>query len=453
MIFSRLLNFRISDFSFSTLRRSKTAHTIAIFASGNMVAMLLGVVGSLVQARYVGPEDIGVLRYIGIVAGYLTFLHLGVFEGLQREIPFRLARGNRDKAEQAASSCLVWITFVSISCGIVFLSLAFRAAYYREWMQFWGWLAFTPSVVSTFYGGYLGTTFRTGQQFIQFSKASVIQAVTGTLVLPLMPIMGYYGACLRAAVTSISNLFLLHRWRPMRVRLSIDWPSFREVIKIGLPMSGIGYIYTSLWASLEGTFVLEWFGLKALGLFSMAVFIRTIVVQLSQNMNQVLSVKICEQYGRSHCVEDCLLLIVKPIIVAFLASLPLIGVAWLLLPWVVTHLIPNYIDAIQVMQIMLLMMPILFLRLPASILLAAARRMDTFISVITGFLVFVGCSYLFYKLDFGMVSVAIASILGQIVSLLAVYLIVLKLIRWEKADLMPKKNDEAYQQPSQVECQ
>ena len=204
-------------FALQALRRSATLRTILVYASGNTLAMGLGVVGSFVQARYIGPEDMGVFRTFGIAAGYLTFLQIGVFDGLQREIPLQLGRGEQAKAERAAAACLAWILFVSIACGAIFLALAVRAAMHREWMQFWGWLAYIPVIIATFYGGYLGTTFRTGQQFIRLSKTSVIQAIVGSLILPLMPLMGYFGACLRTAVTSLSGLLLLHRWRPMRV--------------------------------------------------------------------------------------------------------------------------------------------------------------------------------------------------------------------------------------------
>lgn len=421
--------------SLSAIRSSKTVHTIAVFTSGNMVAMLLGVFGSFVQARYIGPEQMGVFRTFGIVAGYLTFLHIGVFDGLQREIPLQLGCGNQAKAERAASAGLAWIMFVSLACGTIFLGLALRAAYYREWMQFWGWLAYVPFIFMTFYGGYLGTTFRTGQQFITLTKTSVIQAIAGTLVLPLLPIMGYFGACLRIAVSSVTSLFFLHRWRPMRVRPRLDWPSFQEVIRIGLPLSGVGYLSTSLWVSMEGTFVLEWFGIKALGLYSVAVFVRSMVFQLAQNMNQVMNVKVYEQYGRSGRVEDCLRLIFKPMSFAFLASLPLIAVGWFALPWVVNLLIPKYVGAISMIRVMLLAMPITFLSLPVTILWATGRRIDCFASVIVGFISFAGLSYLLYRLNVGVLSVLIASILGQAINVLVSYILILRLVIQKKTNL------------------
>jgi O-antigen/teichoic acid export membrane protein len=422
-------------FSLSAIRQSKTVHTIAVFATGNMVAMLLGVAGSLVQARYVAPEEMGIFRTFTIVAGYLTFLHLGVFDGLQREIPLQMGRGNWAKAEQAASACLAWITFISLAGGVLFLALALRAAYYGEWMRFWGWLAYLPFIVATFYGGYLGTTFRTGQQFITLSKTSVIQAIAGTLVLPLLPILGYYGACLRTAVGSITNLFLLHHWRPMKVRPHFDWCSFREVIRIGLPLSGIGYLATSLWVSMEGSLVLGWFGIKALGLYSVAVVVRTVIGQLVQNISQVLSVRICERYGRSNSAKDALHRIVTPIVLISIASLPLIAVGWLLMPWVVRLLIPRYVESIPLMQIFLFMTPLALLHIPMAVLWIAVKLFDCGVSVIIGLVTFVAAAYYFYWMDYGLSGTAIAYIVGQTAYLVAGGVFTIKLLSKERNTL------------------
>jgi O-antigen/teichoic acid export membrane protein len=218
----------------------------------------------------------------------------------------------------------------------------------------------------------------------------------------------------------------------MNLRPRLDWTSFRDVIRIGLPLSGAGYVATSLWFSLEGTFVLEWFGIKILGLYSMAIFVRTVVVQLAQNMNQVMNVKIYEQYGRSGQVADCVRLIFKPTALALLASLPLIFVGWFELPWAVNLLIPKYVGAIPMMRVMLLAMPITFLSLPATILWATGRRIDCFASVIAGFVAFAGLSCLLYALNVGALSVLIASILGQALNVLVSYMLILRLVRQER---------------------
>jgi O-antigen/teichoic acid export membrane protein len=422
--------------SLSALRQSKTVRTIAVFATGNMVAMLLGVVGSLVQARYVAPEDMGIFRTFGILIGYLTFLHLGVFDGLQREIPLQLGRENRPKAEQAASACLSWITVITVAGVVLFLAMAVKAACFHEWMQFWGWLAYLPMIVMTFYGGYLGTTFRTGHQFVTYSNANVIQAVVSTLVLPLLPFLGYYGACLRIAAGSLTNLLLLHRWRPMKVLPRLDWPNFWEIIRVGLPLAGTGYVATALWTSVEGSLMLEFFGLKVLGLYTAAVFVRTVVVLVAQNMNQVLTVKICEQYGRTNRFENCLRLIFKPLMLAVLASIPLIAVGWFVLPWAIGLLIPKYVEAISMSQLMLLTLPLIFVQIIRAIFRAAGRWIDCAISDGVGLPAFIGCFFLLYRMNFGPLSVVIGSILGLSASLLVSCVLLRRLILRERANLI-----------------
>jgi hypothetical protein len=314
----------------------------------------------------------------------------------------------------------------------VFTGLALRAACYEKWMEFAGWLAYTPFIVATFYGTYLGTTFRTGQHFVTLSRITVYQAVAGTLVLPMLPLLGYYGACLRTAINSIVNLFLLHRWRPMRIQPRLDWPGFRDVIRIGLPLSGSGYLATSLWVSLEGSFMLMWFGIKLLGLYSMAVFVRTILTQMAQNLNQVMNVKVYEQYGRSGQVGDCIKLILKPAALAFLASFPLIVFGWFAMPWVVSLLIPKYIAAVPMMRLTLLALPISFLSLPTTILWATGRRLDCFASVIAGFGTFAALSGIFHAINVGNLSILIASALGQAINIFVSYMLLWRLFLKQK---------------------
>jgi O-antigen/teichoic acid export membrane protein len=422
----------------SVAHTSQTLRTVAVFGSGNLIATLLGMVGSLVQARYLPPEEMGIYRRFMVVTGYLTFLHLGVFDGLQREIPIQFGRGRPADAMQAAGACLSWIAFVWMATAAVFLALATRAAYAGDWMQFWGWLAFVPVLGTTFYGGYLGTTYRTRHDFVALSKASVVQSILGTAALPLLPMMGYYGACLRNALTSGLGLAVLHKWRPLRVRPTLDWWSFKRVIGVGLPLSAIGYLSTSLWTSFEGTLVLAWFGNRGLGLYSMAIFVRVLCSQLAQNLNQVLNVRIYEQYGRTRRAEDCLRLVLRPLVVAVGASIPVLLVAWVALPKVVLLVMPNYREAVQTMQLMLASGPITLLSLPTAVLWAAVRRMDCLAGVGSGFITFVATSYLLSSHHYGILAVVIGSIFGQLVNLAVCYALLTRLVLHDRhADSAP----------------
>ena len=403
-----------------------------VFASGNGIAMVLGLIGSLVQAKYVGPGEMGFFRSFGIIAGYLIFCHLGVFDGLQREIPLQFGRNRKDKAEEAAAACLIWIIIVSVACGGGFILLAVLAAIHGRWMQVFGWLSYMPFVISNFYGFYLSTTYRSGQQFATLSKINIFQAVAGTLALPLFPELGYYAACARLALMSITNLVLLHYWRPMKVRMCFDWQVFSKVIRVGLPLSLIGYIWTALWTSLEGSFALHWFGIESLGLFSMAAFVRATVIQLVQNINQVMNVKVYEQYGRSGKIEDCVRMLLKPLLIGFCATIPIVMAGWILLPWFVIHLIPKYAASVPMMKIILFSMPLTILNQPVTILWATGRISLCFTSVIVGFCSFVSLFFILNHYDASVANIVIASLTGQAITCVTAFFIIWRLLQEER---------------------
>lgn len=412
--------------------RSRTLRTIGVFAGGNLIATAFTIVGSLVQARYIGPEDMGVFRTFSILAGYLTFLHLGVFDGLQREIPLQNGRGKREDADKAASACLSWIAMVCVGCALLFLCLATLAASHRDWMRLWGWLAYIPIVIAIFYGGYLATTYRTGQHFVRLTRANVLQSLVGLLALPIVALLGYFGVCFRNGLAACAQVLLLHIYRPMKVRPSLDWGSFSRVIRVGLPLSAVGYISTSLWLSVEGSMVLSWYGTRAMGLYSVAVLLRSIGSQLAANMNQVITVRIIEQYGRFARMTDCLHLVVKPTVYAFVASIPLVAVAWCLMPWAVRTFIPRYLDATLMVQIMLAMVSLTVLQLPIAMLWASARIRDCFMAAAVGFLAFLASAYCGRALGLGVTSVVAGSVFGNMTMSLVSYGFIWRAIATER---------------------
>ena len=60
---------------------------------GNLLATAIGLVGTLVQARFVVPEDLGYFRQFGIFTAYAFFLHLGLLDALQRLYPLYMGQG------------------------------------------------------------------------------------------------------------------------------------------------------------------------------------------------------------------------------------------------------------------------------------------------------------------------------------------------------------------------
>ncbi|MEN6459654.1 MAG: hypothetical protein ABFC63_12075 [Thermoguttaceae bacterium] len=397
-----------------TAMASRTLRTVSIFAGGNLIATALAIVGSVVQARYVGPEEMGVFRTFSIVVGYLSFLHLGTVDGLQRQLPCLLGSGRRDAAERAASASLAWTLLVSALGGIAFLGLALVDALHGRWMHACGWIAHTPVLFAALYGVGLGTTYRTGGDFARLSTINMAQAVVGTLLLPLVPPLRYVGLCLRLFLVSLFGAALLQRSCPFPIRRGFGVKDLWGVVRVGLPLSVVGYLATSFWWSLESSLVFRHLGVEALGLFTVVVLFRQTACQLLLNVNQVYMPRIAEQFGRSGRITDCVRLSVKPTLLAALATLPLMAIGWALAPAAIRLAMPKYADAIAAVQWTLPMMLVFVLRLPLYSLQASGRYVDHGVSVVCGIVCFVAAAIIAFQWDGGLVGIVLASTAGHV---------------------------------------
>ncbi len=406
-----------------TAMRSRTLRIISVFAGGNLLATVLTVFGSIIQARFVGPEEMGIFRTFSLVVGYLSFLHLGTIDGLQRQLPYLIGSGNRSRAERAASASLAWTLLASTVCAAAFLGLALWEALHCRWMGCCGWLAHAPVVLLSLYGMGLGTTYRTSGDFARLSVTNVGQATLGVLLLPVLPWLSYYGVCLRTSLVAAFHVVLLQRFRPLRMRLRLRFRDLWSVLKIGLPLSLVGYVATSFWLSVEGSIVLRYFGTEALGLFSVVVMFRFTTCQLVQNVNQFYMPKIAEQFGRSGRTADCLRLATKPMLLAGLATLPMIALGWLLVSPAVSLAIPKYVAAIPAMQWSLPMMLVLVFNLPLYVLNASGRCLEYGLSVAAGLLCFCVAAAVAAR-GGGLVGIVLASTFGHVVQTVAAYALI-----------------------------
>ena len=75
------------------VRNRQSLQSVAALCASSVTAAVLGSVGGLLAARFLGPEEIGLFRSYTIPLMYLTFLHLGTFDGLSRQIPYFVGKG------------------------------------------------------------------------------------------------------------------------------------------------------------------------------------------------------------------------------------------------------------------------------------------------------------------------------------------------------------------------
>jgi hypothetical protein len=378
-------------------------------------------VGTLVQARYVTPHDLGYFRQFSIVTGYAFFLQLGVFGSLQRLYPYYIGKGNRARAVAVAEVAQAWNVVVSVLVSGGFVILAAITIATGDWKAMLGWLAQAVAMAGFIYGGYLSATYRCGHDFVKLAKGSLAGSIGGILVLPLFVVWPYIAMAIRACVGSLSSLFYMHIHRPLRIGWRFSWRELFGLVKEGIPMFVAGYGVSTGWSVVETTLILKSLGKNALGLWWMSFMVLEAANKVPQAVVAVYTPRLTEEFGRTENVRACLGMCRRPVVWGSLGMLAMAAagacVLWLLVPLIM----PRYAPALPSMCVMLLYLPLLVLEMPFVLLVAMGNVLQQNLVTYMGLGVFTVLALVSLAMGWGILGVIGSSLAGRVLRLGLVY--------------------------------
>jgi len=402
-------------------RNRQILGSVAALFGGNITSSLLGAIGGLLVARFLGPDVTGRFRVYTIPLMYLTFLHLGTFDGLWRQIPFYTAKNMPEKVASLAAAAGAWNILVSTLVSVAFLICALLALVRGDFYGVAGWLSQLLCCWAVFYGGYLSATYRTIHQFVALAKIQLVQALLNFGLVLIVPFLGFFGLCIRVAVPSIAGVGLFHKNRPLKIRYRFNLKVLMEVVRIGLPFSFWGSLYTSVWAGTESALMLSLGGRTGLGLFAVASVIREGMNVLPQSVYHVMTPRVVEAYAREGSVRSAnarSLLVTAGLTGTMVV---LVVICTYLLGVLVPLAIPKYVDGIPLMKVSLWFSVLQAAALPFNTLFATGRSWLYGRGVIVGLIVFPLSAYLLRPVVGGILAVALGSLIGRTARTLVAY--------------------------------
>jgi len=412
-------------------RNLQTLQSIAALLSSNMGATVLSVVGGLLVARFLGPEVTGLFRVFTIPLTYIMFLHLGTFDGLWRQIPYYVGKEMPEKVDALASAAGAWNLLISVvvSCG--FICCATYSLLHHDLYGVFGWLSQALCCWGVFYGGYLVSTYRTLHHFVALARIQMVRSISNFGMVFSLPFLGFYGLCARAAFPSVLEVWFCQRNRPLKIHYRFDTKALRELMKIGLPFSFWGSLYTNIWFASESALMLYLGGVTSLGLFSVAGAMREAINALPMSVYQVLTPRVVTAFARDGSLHNAnarirwltVGLTGFMVIIAFIVSY--------LLDIFVPYVIPKYVDGIPIMKVCLWFPVIQAAFLPINTLFATGKSWIYGRSVIVGLAVFPLTTYLLIPVIGGSLAVVVGSLLGRTARTGAAYLDLFVLTRRE----------------------
>jgi len=400
---------------------SPTLRTVSFLAGGNLLGMAVGVIGSLVQARFVSPSDLGYFRGFSIATGYAFFFHLGLLDALQRFYPFYVGRGEKGRAVAVVEVCHVWMACVSAVVSSAFVVLATVSLTSGNWRAMLGWLVQAVAMAGSIYGGYLSATYRSGHDFATVARASIFSSTANLFTLPFFAIWPYVTLAVRSGLGSIVNLVYLHVHRPLRLRWRFSWREWVLLLKHGFAIFIASYGASTLWSVVETTLVLSFLGAQSLGFWSMGFMVLEMANKVPQAITSVYVPRVTECFGRTESVTECMRLCKMPLLWGIPSMILMTAAANLFLPLIVPFLMPNYVGAVPTMCLMMIVLVLIILELPYYLLVAMGKTVQQNIAVYFGFGSFVLLAIASVRLGLGLIGIVGASLVGRMIKIVTIY--------------------------------
>jgi O-antigen/teichoic acid export membrane protein len=127
---------------------------------------------------------------------------------------------------------------------------------------------------------------------IQFTEAGMNLAT-----VPLVYYFHYNGMLIRAVLVAATTVTLMYIFRPMRVKMRMDWAALKVLLKTGVPIFGLDYMKNSC-ATLDRVVLVKIGGTMDVGFYTLAGVVTSTLGALPTALSSYLYPRMSFKYGQ-----------------------------------------------------------------------------------------------------------------------------------------------------------
>jgi O-antigen/teichoic acid export membrane protein len=306
---------------------------------------------SLVAAGLVGPVEWGIWYVMNLILRYGALAHLGALNGLNRQYPLEVGRGNPAEAERLRRASLGALAISTLPVLIItaFVLLYSRAATLLLPIA----LTLLLLVCQQLYS-FVTITFKSRISFSSVSRAQGANAVlTPLITLPLTYALGLNGYILGQAASYAVIAILAYL-----VDRSIFQPAFSrkrsaQLIRIGFPIMLVGVLY-ALFTTVDRWVILQLMTTEALGYYSIAIMALGAAALLPQVVAQQYYPRMSNLWGANQDILELTRLARTQGRLGLIPTTTVVILAELLGPPLIRSLLPEYAPGIPAFRVIML---------------------------------------------------------------------------------------------------
>lgn len=325
----------------------KTYINFTLYSSIYNFALILT---NFLAIRWVIPENIGLWNAVYLFSNYIALIQLGVFNTINRDIPFYYGKNEVEKVEQIVKVGSWFARFLFI----VAIAFTFFALIYLFLLQKSLEVKITVLSVGlvtalSFYQNYLIVTYRTSSHFNKLANVYLRQSIIVILSLVLVVFWSYNGFVLRNFILVLFFSLFAYKNRPFKLKPVLDKKIFFDLVKNGVLFYIVIYSIniTSTFARL---FLLKHFGTKEVGLFFPAFGVIMGMELIASSIGQIIYPKLSFEVGKSSSNERLFSLFLRASLLT-LTFLSIIAVIiYITFPLIISKFFNLYASSIEAVK-------------------------------------------------------------------------------------------------------
>jgi O-antigen/teichoic acid export membrane protein len=366
------------------------------FASSQVIANFMRLIAGFLVVSMMDPEQYGIFTGVGIYLGYFALGHVGVINGLGREFPYQMGRGNDEYGRRLASSAFT-ITFLIGSISALFFFI-YAIIQFLAGNNLMGFTLLSYVVISgfnLFNTQFLPTLYRTNADFDKLARLNLIFGVVNLVTVILVYFFSFQGLLARGLLLALTQFSLLYGYKSYPLFFRIIKEDVIHLFKTGLPIYMVGQV-NSLWATVLNNIIFSFGGARYFGLYALANIVQSSMAVVPQSFGQVIYPRMSNMYGRGDAPNLIIRRNLKPLVFQLFVMLSIAIFGVIVLPIFIPVLLPQYVEGIGPAQWIIFASVATSFGAINNIFNVTKRQKYWFVALITGAVV--GTIYIYIRL-------------------------------------------------------
>jgi len=404
-----------------TLKEQIIDHTVK-FSIGTALRGAGQFINQYFSAFLLGPVVFGIWQGSRLILSYGGCAGLGSAEGMSREIPILRGKREEEKTVDVKNVSFLFNFFTTLCVSTVIFIVSFFIKLNPTTVLSLRFVALI--LIIQFFKSFLEGWLKANNKFDIISKMAVIEGIGAAASVILIFFFSFAGFLAGCAL----NLFLsaLYGYLKSGFTFEVKWDSklIKLLIKIGFPIMLLG-LSDALFYTVDRLLILKFLNVESLGFYSLGTLVFTPAMFIFYASSSVMYPRFAERFGATGRDSELKKFIILPIRILSLVTTFIIGAIVVVLPVMIRLFLPAYIEGIMPAQIIIFGLFFSYsIGMVANFFLATKRQYIYLAALLTGVFINSILSFIFLKMGWGIVGVA----LGASFSYFVFFLLLMSLI-------------------------